>query len=426
MLLGFSDLVKFSASSSPEISQLQTYLQENSAVLGSYPSVDGSLKRVYALPGGRLALACFRETGTEKLLLNGKALLKREKALLAYLQDLGLPTVSIHGEPFAINDQYALLMAWIDDANFIDVKDQESAARKLIAAILGMHIPAGEGWVLQKNALESKISETIVGADFSLEKFTQRAAKILVEFNHIMKTLEQTDHLINDLQLLVNQQGVYIIDPMDVVKKNPRANNPNMCDYHSVLDDSKQEHPDFIKVLYDGKRMLQQCVNYCESLANVESKEACAKLVLNLLTPREMISPRGSSLHQSLLQKQMGARPMVLSSFAVSSRKSSSSSSQTKKRPSPSAFAVGLPAQHESIAMPYPSTRKSPKNSPASSPQTSPTKENGSPTKELCSQFRITSLKVKKCLFLEKKTEISEEVAVDLSPPSKAALKLSQ
>lgn len=402
MLSGFSGLIKHS--SSPDIEQLQAFLQENSLELAACPSIDGSLKRVYALPGS-FALACFRGKGTAKSFSSGKVLLEREKSLLSYLQDLGLPTVGTHGEPFAINDQYALLMTWIDDANFIDVKDQESAARKLISAILGISIPAGEGWVLRKQLIEKDISDTITSADFSLTRVILRAVKLRLQLQHICEILDRSGHLINDLQLLVNQYGVYIIDPMDVVKRTPKVYNSNMCDYRSVIDGSTQEHPDFIKMLYDGKRMLQQCVDYCQMLAKADSKEACRKLILSLIEPKETISPRGTSLHRTLLQKQINVMPQVFSSTVASSRK------KEPAKPTLPLKRIIPTAQSSTSTSPVSIRKKSPKHSPESSPHSSPEKnvhsgkENEqvgspeSPTKELCTHFRMASLKVKRCLF---------------------------
>lgn len=124
-----------SVAKSDNYAALQQLLKDHVSELATYPCVDGSFKKVYSLPGGSLALACFREKDNQTALNNGKELLTKEKQLLEYLRSIGLQTVNIHGEPFEINNQYAILMSWISDAHFVDVKDQEASIRKLISVL---------------------------------------------------------------------------------------------------------------------------------------------------------------------------------------------------------------------------------------------------------------------------------------------------
>lgn len=311
---------------------VQQLLKDHVSEWVTYPCVDGSFKKVYSLPGGSLALACFREKDNKTALINGKILLTKEKELLNFLQSLGLQTVNIHGEPFEINNQYAILMSWISDAHFIDVKDQEASTRKLISVLLGIAIPTGEGWVLRKNAIEAEISEKLSMKEFLLERVKERAASLHKDFTKIQATLAENGYLVADLQLLVNDHGVFIIDPIDVVKMMPMAYSSNMMEYQSVLENTIQTNSDFIKLLHDGRRMLERCITFCHAVMSVASKDELEQKILTTLQPQELVSPRTqSSLQKMLLIKNLGSLPTGTPS-AISPKKSSGTSPITSPR----------------------------------------------------------------------------------------------
>lgn len=305
--IGDSTMLKGSNPSSENGLALEALLTLDQAELSQYHCVDGSLKRVYQLPVGNLALACFRQKGDQTSIESGKALLVKEKKLLLLLKESGLPTANVYGEPFELNGQYAFVMDWISEANLIDVKDQEAASRKLVASFLNITIPSGEGWVLQKNSIEKKIIEQIRADDFSVANVRIQALKLQQQFVQIITILNEKGYLIADLQLLVNRQGVRIIDPIDVVKMVASPNISNMMEYRSVFDESKQSHPDFVKLLYDGKRLLQQCLTCCEMMASLTSKEECEQKMLALLQAKEAQSPREQEdLPQLFLRRRAG------------------------------------------------------------------------------------------------------------------------
>jgi hypothetical protein len=283
---------------------MQQLLTEHVAEIANLPCVEGSLKKVYTLPGERFALVCFREKATSA----GKALLTKEIQLINYLQSCGLPTVRIYSEPFILNDQYVFLMDWIPDANFIDVKDQEAAPRKVISTLLDINIPSGEGWVLKKAQVEQDISEKVFATSFSMDAVKLKALMLEEQFAKISKILTVNGLMIADLQFLINAKGVFIIDPIDVVKMLQKPNSANMVDYCSVVDDAKQANPDFVKLLYDGKRVLDQCYAFCRSLDGISSKTTFQEKLLSFIQAKEALSPRGKGgLVKTLLTKSLPA-----------------------------------------------------------------------------------------------------------------------
>lgn len=307
MLSGFD--AALAAAKSDNYTTVQQLLKEHASELATYPCVDGSFKKVYSLPGGSLALACFREKDNQSALNNGKELLTKEKQLLDFLKSMGLQTVNIHGEPFEINNQYAILMSWISDAHFIDVKDQEASIRKLISVLIGVSIPSGEGWVLRKNMIEAEISEKLADSNFSLDRVKARTETLHTDLMRIQEKLLENRCLIADLQLLINNHGVFIIDPIDVVTMTPIPNSTNMFEYRSILDQSVQNNSDFVKLLYDGRRMMEQCIAFCREIMTMSSKEDFEKKIFMVLQAKELISPRSaqSSLQKMLLIKSLGS-----------------------------------------------------------------------------------------------------------------------
>ncbi|MGE3318896.1 MAG: hypothetical protein AB7I18_06330 [Candidatus Berkiella sp.] len=306
MLIGINALL--SNPPSPEtVSVLQQMLITHQQELAELHCVEGSLKKVYQLPAGNLALACFREKESTSALSRGKALLEKEKKLVAMLGDLGLPTVKIYGEPFEIKGQFALLMDWVNDATLIDVKDQEAACQKLVATLLNVTIPSGEGWVLQKSSIEKKISDKFKEKDFSHEAVKAQAKKFQQQFAEITTILAQKGFMIADLQLLINAEGVKIIDPIDIVMTITHPSAANSVEYQSLLDESRQTNTDFIKLLYDGKRMLQQCLTFCETLSGLSTKAELEQQMLAFLKPKEAQSPRAQEALPLLLLRKKAA-----------------------------------------------------------------------------------------------------------------------
>lgn len=414
-----------SVAKSDNYTALQQLLKDHVSEWVTYPCVDGSFKKVYSLPGGNLALACFREKDNQTALTNGKELLTKEKQLLDFLQSIGLQTVNIHGEPFEINNQYAILMSWISDAHFIDVKDQEASIRKLISFLIGVAIPSGEGWVLRKNSIEAEISDKLAMQDFPLDQVKERAEKLHTDFRRIQEILAEHHYLIADLQLLINNHGVFIIDPIDVVSM--KAHNSNLFEYRSVLDQSVQSNGEFVKLLYDGKRMLEQSIAFCHDVMSVVSQDELAQKILTILQAKELMSPRApqSSLQKMLLIKSLGNLPTGTSS-AISPRRGSSESPKTSPRRLEAQEALGssrLSKSKNTMGICINSSTSMLASSSmvrefAASPEDeselchSPTKENelNSPSKVLAFQFKTTKLsssppKATRRLFPEEQQE---------------------
>ncbi len=394
-----------SLAKSDNYAALQQLLKDHVSELATYPCVDGSFKKVYSLPGGSLALACFREKDNQTALNNGKELLTKEKQLLEHLRSIGLQTVNIHGEPFEINNQYAILMSWISDAHFIDVKDQEASTRKLISILLGIAIPSGEGWVLRKNMIEAEISAKLTTKDFSLVQVKERTEILHTDLTRIQEKLAENRCLIADLQLLINNHGVFIIDPIDVVTMTPMPNSSNMFEYRSVLDQSVQSNSDFVKLLYDGKRMLEQCIAFCREVMTIGSNEDFQQKILTVLQASVLISPRPSqsSLQKMLLIKSLGSVPTGSSSM-ISPRKSTGTSPLRSPRYGMQEQPCGIPRFNNTISIQSTSCRSTLASSSApsefpvlSEEQQEPcdsTKENllNSPSKVLAFQFEATKL----------------------------------
>lgn len=400
---------------------LQTNLQqlfiEYASELEGCFCVDGSFKKIYALPGGKYALACFREKGNEKALQNGKMLLTKEKELLHYLQSVGLPAVNVYCEPFLFNEQYALLMEWIPDSTFIDVKDQDSASRKIISSLLNVHIPSGEGWVLKKASIDQEISEALLSPSFSVDLVKARAYKLGNQFSQIKEILTANNLMIGDLQFLLNPKGVFIIDPIEVVKVSPKPNSSNMFDYCDVLDLAKQDNPNFIKLLYDGKRLLEQCIALCDSLAELSSKKALQEKLQSLMTTKEVKSPRQGSLAKELLTKNF--RTTATFSPHSEERKRSTAITIPPRR-------VMSELNVRTLELVSTTPLEIAKTSPHSSPEKKAllaVKENDpeSPTKLLAFQFGSTGLskpQIARCLFLEEE-DVGQSYDFSISPPGK-------
>ncbi len=254
------------------VDEIKLMLQTHQQQLFNLKSVSGSFKTIYPL-NQEYAVASTKAS----------TMLGKEKKLLQKLEDVGLPAIKIYSDVFELPQDYqAVLLQWISDATLIDVKDFESAQRKLMIAALGIDLPvSGEAWVLYKDMIEQRVNKMFAN-NAELFIHVQQFAKTLHQaLLDIINKLESNALRIADLQLLVTKEGaVSIIDPIDVVKIKSSIVNSNV--YLSLLDESVQNGPDFVQQLIMGQDMLNNCLQWCSEIARLSSN---VDMLLYFLAP---------------------------------------------------------------------------------------------------------------------------------------------
>lgn len=286
------------------VDEIKSILRVHHQQLFSLASISGSFKTIYAL-NREFAVATTKGSTSRQML-------SKEKKLLEILEEANLPVVKLYSDVFELQQDYeAVLLQWIPDAILIDVKDFESAQRKLMIAALGIDLPvSGEAWVLYKNIIELRIKQMFANSSelyVQVQEFAKNLHRVLLD---IINNLESNALRIADLQLLVTKEGeVSIIDPIDVVKIKSSMVNSNV--YLSLLDESIQDDPGFVQQLMMGQDMLNNCLRWCSEIMKLSSNIdmlqyfiAPSKQVVETLDIRKSILKKGLSkqgFRQSLL-----------------------------------------------------------------------------------------------------------------------------
>ncbi|MBS0289126.1 MAG: hypothetical protein JSS07_03685 [Proteobacteria bacterium] len=257
------------------ITTLQEQIQNGEININHLKPICGSFKMVAHLTEN-MALAWNRESSG-----NALDMFQKENKLLSFLNNINLPAMQVYSNPFKIpNEKYGALVEWIPNSTLFDVKDSPNVHNKLTALVTGVVIPTHEGWVLQKEKIEATIKQKILADKELFANAKIFAKKLLNEFSNIQNILIAKRCLIADLQILVTPSGIVkIIDPIDVVTVKD-TDIPNQFEYLSILDNSNQQNRDFIKLLHDGKTMINQVVTWCTTVSNMASQADWIKFLL--------------------------------------------------------------------------------------------------------------------------------------------------
>lgn len=363
--------------------------------LDNLTTVSGSFKTLYALN---------REIAVASVTASNKEMLSKEKILLSKLAELGLPTVQYYTDVFEFQlNRQAVLMQWVPDSTLIDAKDFEMAHHKLMIAALGIVMPvSGEAWALHKSEIDRQINQLFADKPeihIQVRKFAQNLHSALL---NIIKNLETNGVRIADLQLLVTKEGnISIIDPIDVVHIKATFSNTNV--YHSLLDDSIQDNPDFIKQLSLGQRMLNNCLEWCSTISKFTSNQAMQKFIM--MPPKK--TDALSDMRKSLLRKNVSSQihrqnPLTPDTCLLPSDTQSASSSE----PNLSSIFPCAPTRRR-LPSTVISKRKSPNTSPEKKLKESPTKKQRGVTEEPVSVLQESPTKIIAFQFSEVKLSAS-------------------
>ncbi len=270
--------------------------------------VCGSFKTIYPFMN-KFALATVKGPKAKEMLI-------KEQKLITKLAENGLPTIKFHSDVFELaNDRQAVLLQWVPATTLIDVKDEiASSKRKLMAVALGIEILSGEAWVLQKSHVEKQIKCLFLENPALFLQVKKFALKLQHSIRDIVSTLEAKDMLIADLQLLVSIDGqVVIIDPIDIVNVS-RQNNA--VTYHSFLDEEGvvQDNPDFVKLLYQGKDLLNQCLTWCNEVAKLSSNAEALQLMIPSSKQTEYSA---RDIHKSMMKQNLANKSLRNGPIAV-------------------------------------------------------------------------------------------------------------
>ncbi len=306
----------------PDVSiyQIQEYLLAHKEEVFQLNSVCGQFKNIYKI-SDKYAVACINK-------LQGADIFKKEIALLAHLSAIGLPVIQYHGELFEIEEgHFAHIIDWINEATLLDSKDGDSTNSKLLALFLGVTIPSGEGWVLQKYKIESDIRAVLDNDAFTLEDLKEKAKKLHSALVEIQSKLTKNNFAICDLQLLVTPTcEVWLIDPQDIAKEDNLI--PNKPTYTSFIDSAEQDNLDYKRQLSDGKLLLGKSIAWCKEVMLMQTQEQLLEFILK--RPQVMPSAPGGSLFKQM----MLTRPAIELSQVMQGQSASRSKTQSKPRSS--------------------------------------------------------------------------------------------
>jgi hypothetical protein len=363
--------------------------------LDNLTTVSGSFKTLYAL-NSEIAVASVPSSNKE--------MLSKEKILLSKLAELGLPTVQYYTDVFEFQlNRQAVLMQWVPDSTLIDAKDFEMAHHKLMIAALGITMPvSGEAWALHKPIIDLQINQLFTEKPemhIQVKQFAKNLHRVLMS---IITNLETNGVRIADLQLLVTKEGnISIIDPIDVVHIRATFSNTNV--YHSLLDGSIQDNPDFIKQLSLGQRMLSNCLEWCSTIAKFTSNQEMQKFMM--MPPKA--TDASTNIRKSLLMKHVSSQihrqnPLTPDTFLLPSDTQPACSSVPSI---PSMFPC-TPTRKR-LPSTVVSKRKSPNTSPEKKLKESPTKKQRGVTEEPVSVLQDSPTKIIAFQFSEVKLSAS-------------------
>jgi hypothetical protein len=263
-------------------------------------AIAGSFKKVFPVDAS-YAVACVHNRTPQ-------VLLQQEGHLLTILRTIEIPANQFYGKVFPMSDtHHGVVMDWLPNTILIDSKDMDSRFSQIIAHFLGIDVPKGEGWVLQKGVIEAQMRHNLKENPNSFTELKKSAFRFSEALKDILAKLDKHQYMIADLQLLVNNHGaVWFIDPFDVVKVKDKG--PNKKKYTSLKDKTVQTDTDFIRQLHDGQQLLRKCIEWCDLIKMAASEKALLEMVFK--SPEMVISPRSGLLRQVLAKTSPRTTPV--------------------------------------------------------------------------------------------------------------------
>jgi hypothetical protein len=147
--------------------------------------------------------------------------------------------------------------------------------------VLGMKINTGkEAWAMHASKLGAQIREEAKVCD--IQK-AQDFAKVLGnEFKSLKNIMDTKGMIVGDLQILVRPNGkITIIDPLDVLQMVPKdPNDPTKgVDLIDVVNPDNPNSMGFMKSLMESAKMIDQVINFCDSVCRAKDLQALEKAI---------------------------------------------------------------------------------------------------------------------------------------------------